>query len=118
MTLEIDTCADRFRNNLETDVDCGGAACPSCGLGQRCAADTDCANQDETGCLEGLCNFRDRDGDGQTEAAGDCNDYDAAVSGDADEIRDGIDNNCDGQAADGNYDIAKFRAAPSQCESA
>ena len=117
MTLEIDTCADRSRNNLETDVDCGGTACPGCGLGQRCAANSDCANPDEHLCLEGRCEVRDRDGDGQSEADGDCDDYDAARNSNADETRDGLDNNCDGQAADGDYNVAKFRAAPSQCES-
>jgi len=114
VTLEIDTCVDRFRNNLETDVDCGGTACPGCGLGQRCAAHADCASPAENLCLEGVCAVRDRDGDGQSEADGDCNDYNAAVNSQATEARDGIDNNCDGQAADGDFAIAKFRNAPTQ----
>ncbi|MDP2308856.1 MAG: MopE-related protein [Pseudomonadota bacterium] len=39
----------------------------------------------------------DRDGDGFTDAEGDCDDTDAATSGDAAEIlTDGIDNDCDG----------------------
>ena len=30
------TCTDGVQNGDETDVDCGGTACPACGVGQRC----------------------------------------------------------------------------------
>ena len=35
-------CSDGVRNGLETDVDCGGGACPPCTLGMLCAAQGDC----------------------------------------------------------------------------
>jgi hypothetical protein len=38
---------------------------------------------------------QDWDGDGQTENAGDCNDNNASVYSGAEEICDGIDNDCD-----------------------
>jgi hypothetical protein len=46
------------------------------------------------------------DGDGWTEAEGDCADEDAAIRPDADEVCDGVDNNCDGRIddVDGDYD--------------
>ena len=37
------TCMDLVKDGAETDVDCGGAACPKCGLNKKCAADSDCA---------------------------------------------------------------------------
>jgi hypothetical protein len=40
---------------------------------------------------------RDDDGDGWTENAGDCDDADATVNPDAEDICDDLDNNCDGQ---------------------
>jgi len=43
----------------------------------------------------------DADGDGFTEAAGDCDDNDALVSPGAEEICDGIDNNCSGEVDEG-----------------
>jgi hypothetical protein len=42
----------------------------------------------------------DRDGDG-FDADDDCDDYDASVNPDAEEVCDGIDNNCDGSTDDG-----------------
>ncbi len=49
---ENETCADCVHNGLETDVDCGGDACPPCELGQLCSNGADCT----TGtCEAGLC---------------------------------------------------------------
>lgn len=36
------TCQDTRLNGDETDVDCGGWACPACGLAQTCRNDHDC----------------------------------------------------------------------------
>jgi len=46
------TCTDAVRNNTETDVDCGGGACPACTKGQRCASSTDCVS---ALCMESVC---------------------------------------------------------------
>jgi hypothetical protein len=37
------SCTDGVQDGTETDVDCGGGACPPCAIGLRCQADTDCA---------------------------------------------------------------------------
>jgi len=37
-------CADGIEDGDESDVDCGGATCPPCGTGQRCATSADCAS--------------------------------------------------------------------------
>jgi hypothetical protein len=40
------------QNGTETDVDCGGASCPHCNIGQKCGGAADCS----TGlCVGGLC---------------------------------------------------------------
>lgn len=46
------TCTDAAKNGSETDVDCGGATCPKCGLGGKCTAASDCASG---ACLGGAC---------------------------------------------------------------
>jgi hypothetical protein len=38
------SCNDGVRNGTETDVDCGGDACPLCRLGQSCNVDGDCVS--------------------------------------------------------------------------
>lgn len=38
------TCSDMATNGSETDVDCGGGACPACGDGASCAAGSDCTS--------------------------------------------------------------------------
>ncbi len=43
----VPTCTDGVRNSDETDIDCGGATCPSCGSGSSCAGAVDC--------LSGVC---------------------------------------------------------------
>ncbi|MBI4699655.1 MAG: hypothetical protein HY744_00570 [Deltaproteobacteria bacterium] len=37
-------CTDSVQNGDESDVDCGGAACPKCAAGKKCAAPADCAS--------------------------------------------------------------------------
>ncbi len=39
------TCADGVQNGTETDVDCGGGACPGCDDGEMCMVGTDCSSQ-------------------------------------------------------------------------
>jgi hypothetical protein len=36
-------CMNGVKDNAETDVDCGGSACPGCGAGKTCKVQTDCA---------------------------------------------------------------------------
>ncbi len=66
-------CTDMIQNGTETDEDCGGGACPACGEGGVCVANSDCIQY--FGCPAGTC-VRD--------AESDC--------------LDGIDNNGDGLA--------------------
>jgi hypothetical protein len=46
------TCSDAARNGAETDVDCGGGACPKCADGKACGNATDCASD---ACTAGTC---------------------------------------------------------------
>jgi hypothetical protein len=43
-TCEAATCTDGTQDGAETDVDCGGSACPPCAPGKMCLAGTDCAS--------------------------------------------------------------------------
>jgi hypothetical protein len=43
------TCVDQRQDGTESDVDCGGGACPACGLGRVCGANIDCTS--------GVCDF-------------------------------------------------------------
>jgi hypothetical protein len=38
------TCADSVQDGTETDVDCGGGACPTCATGKKCNVGTDCTS--------------------------------------------------------------------------
>jgi hypothetical protein len=38
------SCPDGIKNGAETDVDCGGAACPDCSDGKVCSAAGDCSS--------------------------------------------------------------------------
>jgi len=38
------SCTNGLRDGTETDVDCGGRACPACGVDLGCVAGTDCAS--------------------------------------------------------------------------
>lgn len=42
-TCVAPSCNDAMKNGTETDVDCGGAACPKCSDGKTCASAADCA---------------------------------------------------------------------------
>ena len=45
-------CQDGIRNNAETDIDCGGPACPACAVGSTCGRHEDC---DSSVCRAGTC---------------------------------------------------------------
>jgi hypothetical protein len=46
------SCGDAALDGTETDVDCGGPACPPCAVGKACGAATDCAARR---CVGGAC---------------------------------------------------------------
>jgi len=47
--MGVPTCDDTTKNQDETDIDCGGATCGKCMIGQTCSAPTDC--------MSGICDF-------------------------------------------------------------
>jgi len=53
-------CTDGLLNGAETDVDCGGGVCASCGDGQTCAAGSDCTSSNcpanDNVCCNDPCN--------------------------------------------------------------
>ena len=57
------------------------------------------------------CIVPDKDGDGQSEAEGDCDDSNPKVFKGAKEVRDGLDNDCDGKGMDGDFDLNKVNGA-------
>jgi len=48
------TCGDSVQNNDETDVNCGGASCAPCVLGQKCKVSKDCGGGADCE-VKGLC---------------------------------------------------------------
>ena len=46
------TCSDGIKDGNETDVDCGGGACPKCGTGKNCSVGSDCQS---SVCGGGIC---------------------------------------------------------------
>ena len=46
------SCTDTVKNSVETDVDCGGANCKSCGQGAACTGPSDCASEQ---CESSVC---------------------------------------------------------------
>lgn len=54
------TCGDGLRNGTESDLDCGGAACPGCPTGGRCVGADDCGAG--LGCADGACGGCDAPG--------------------------------------------------------
>lgn len=93
-------CDDDVRNGSETDVDCGGSACPACGNGGTCERPADCQS--------GTCNQRTCAppgcGDGVVQGDEDCDDTGASAACDADctlpVCGDGVINAAAGEACD------------------
>jgi hypothetical protein len=73
LTCRTPTCNDQTKNAAETDVDCGGGACPACHTGQVCKASTDCA---EGPCSSNKCTCAPR-----ICGATDCGDLDDGCGG-------------------------------------
>jgi hypothetical protein len=46
------TCNDCTKNGPETDIDCGGDACPPCAAGKACLSGADC---ESNVCTAGIC---------------------------------------------------------------
>lgn len=51
---KLPACDDGLQNGVETDVDCGGAACPSCAENGACLQDSDCGSKH---CSLGACGY-------------------------------------------------------------
>ncbi len=65
------TCFDGLRNGDETDVDCGGDACPPCGPSRACRDDADCST---FSCTAGHCAATRPDAGCATSDQPTCND--------------------------------------------
>jgi hypothetical protein len=68
------SCGDAVKNGTETDLNCGGAACPPCATGKMCSAGTDCvggtcvANLCAATCTDGIKN----NGEADIDCGGGC----------------------------------------------
>ena len=52
-TCYSDSCKNGNLDDPETDIDCGGGACPGCATFKKCLQNTDCLNGDA--CIGGTC---------------------------------------------------------------
>ncbi|MFT3767789.1 MAG: hypothetical protein QM820_20225 [Minicystis sp.] len=64
-TCKQPACNDQMKDGTETDVDCGGGACPGCQAGLACGSNSDCASKICTGttCAMEACNDFVQNGD-------------------------------------------------------
>ncbi|MFO0760678.1 MAG: hypothetical protein U0359_29640 [Byssovorax sp.] len=64
-------CTDGLKDGAETDIDCGGGSCLTCGTGKTCTVAADCASVNCSGgvCLAPTCTDGIKNG---TETAKDC----------------------------------------------
>ena len=51
----LNTCTDGVIDGGESDVDCGGKQCPTCGVGRHCFTNLDCASGF---CAQGFCQIQ------------------------------------------------------------
>ncbi len=68
-------CSDGIKDNLETDVDCGGTVCPQCIDGKACVNKTDCIGGgcDNKTCDTPTCNDKFLNGtETDTDCGGSC----------------------------------------------
>jgi hypothetical protein len=49
------SCGDNVKNGTETDIDCGGSACPKCALGKICTVGSDCLSTVCNGTCQPSC---------------------------------------------------------------
>lgn len=90
-SVAADMCSDGEMNQDETDTDCGGAICSACTDGASCGKNADC---NSNLCDTGICLV---DADNDTFSFGvDCDDSNANVYPGADELCNGIDDDCVG----------------------
>jgi hypothetical protein len=86
-------------------IDCDGDPGNGCEVDLMNDADNcgACGNACPSGyeCSEGTCIAVDSDGDGYTVETGDCDDSNASIHPGAQEVADGVDNNCDGNIDEG-----------------
>ncbi len=69
------SCTDGVVSPGETDIDCGGDACPPCSVGEGCVLDTDCDSElcDAGQCLPAHCADGIPNGDeSDTDCGGSC----------------------------------------------
>ena len=59
------TCTDKVKNGAETDVDCGGGTCPTCGNKKSCTKAADCKSGvcASGACVEATCTDGVKNGD-------------------------------------------------------
>jgi cysteine-rich repeat protein len=51
-TCKTASCSDAFKNNAETDIDCGGPTCAKCDYGEMCLVPNDCLSGS---CQNNIC---------------------------------------------------------------
>jgi hypothetical protein len=72
------SCDDAIQNQDETDVDCGGAVCSNCLIGDSCTQDQDCASENcvasvcAESCSDGILNQDESDVDCGGSVCDDC----------------------------------------------
>jgi hypothetical protein len=104
-------CTNRTKDGQESDVDCGGGACPACADGKACAEGSDCASQVCDGrsrtCVAATCADHVTDG---SETDTDCG------GGACPTCADGAACARNADCASGECNPAALRCVPSLCD--